>query len=116
MISKSVTTLETLTNAREARQWLCAQGCAKKDLRRHFVAVTAKPQQAIAFGVHANDILPMWDWVGGRTSELGPVGLLPALLQGIDIEDLLAGAASMDVHTRHRDTMQNPAALLALMW
>lgn len=59
---------------------------------------------------------PMWDWVGGRTSELGPVGLLPAALQGIAIEEMLEGAKAMDALTRSRDQNQNPAAQLALSW
>lgn len=59
---------------------------------------------------------PMWDWVGGRTSELSAVGLLPAALQGIDIAGMLAGAADMDKATRVHETAKNPAALLALMW
>jgi len=58
----------------------------------------------------------MWDWVGGRTSELSAVGLLPAALQGIDIDAVLAGARAMDVATRARETKRNPAALLALAW
>jgi glucose-6-phosphate isomerase len=58
----------------------------------------------------------MWDWVGGRTSELSAVGLLPAALQGLDIDAMLAGAAAMDVVTRSNVTKENPAALLALMW
>jgi glucose-6-phosphate isomerase len=58
----------------------------------------------------------MWDWVGGRTSELAAVGLLPAALQGIDVDALLAGAAAMDEVTRKPVTAENPAALLALMW
>lgn len=59
---------------------------------------------------------PMWDWVGGRTSELSAVGLLPAALQGIDIDAMLEGAAACDTATRRPETSQNPAALLALMW
>jgi glucose-6-phosphate isomerase len=59
---------------------------------------------------------PMFDWVGGRTSELSAVGLLPAALQGVDIQAMLDGAAAMDAATRTHDTLQNPAALLALMW
>jgi glucose-6-phosphate isomerase len=58
----------------------------------------------------------MWDWVGGRTSELSAVGLLPAALQGLDIDGMLAGARSCDEVTRQRDLRANPAALLALMW
>lgn len=59
---------------------------------------------------------PMWDWVGGRTSETGPVGLMPAALQGIDIDALLAGAAACDAATRIADTRKNPAAFMALAW
>jgi glucose-6-phosphate isomerase len=58
----------------------------------------------------------MFDWVGGRTSELSAVGLLPAALQGIDIDAMLEGAAACDRATRSRDTLRNPAALMALMW
>ena len=59
---------------------------------------------------------PMFDWVGGRTSELSAVGLLPAALQGIDIVGMLAGAGVCDMATRVHDTRRNPAALMALMW
>jgi glucose-6-phosphate isomerase len=59
---------------------------------------------------------PMFDWVGGRTSELSAVGLLPAALQGIDIVRMLAGAAACDAATRIHETRRNPAALMALMW
>jgi len=58
----------------------------------------------------------MFDWVGGRTSETSAVGLLPAALQGLDVDSLLAGAAACDEATRSRETKHNPAALLALMW
>jgi len=60
--------------------------------------------------------LPMWDWVGGRTSETSAVGLLPAALQGIDIDQMLAGAAACDEATRVYETKKNPAALLAAAW
>jgi glucose-6-phosphate isomerase len=59
---------------------------------------------------------PMFDWVGGRTSEMSAVGLLSASLLGIDIDALLAGAKTMDAATRVRDWRRNPAALLALAW
>jgi glucose-6-phosphate isomerase len=58
----------------------------------------------------------MFDWVGGRTSETSAVGLLPAALQGIDIDAMLAGAQEMDSATRIPEIRQNPAALLALCW
>ena len=62
------------------------------------------------------DRFPMPDWVGGRTSELSVVGLLPAALQGIDIHAMLDGAREMDNATRIPDLKTNPAALLALAW
>ena len=62
------------------------------------------------------DVFPMWDWVGGRTSETSAVGLLPAALQGLDIDGLLAGARACDELTRVPDAARNPAAQLALMW
>ncbi|MDJ0515412.1 MAG: glucose-6-phosphate isomerase [Trichodesmium sp. MO_231.B1] len=62
------------------------------------------------------DVIPMADWVGGRTSELSSVGLLPAALQGIDIRAMLAGAKEMDAVTRKHEIKGNPSALLALSW
>lgn len=59
---------------------------------------------------------PMWDWVGGRTSEFSTVGLVPAALQGLDIDSMLAGAKACDELTRQEDLKRNPAALLALSW
>ncbi|ALF55421.1 glucose-6-phosphate isomerase [Nostoc piscinale CENA21] len=59
---------------------------------------------------------PMYDWVGGRTSEMSTVGLVPAALQGIDIRAILDGAKEMDDATRVADIKKNPAALLALSW
>ncbi|KAK8580405.1 hypothetical protein V6N13_143506 [Hibiscus sabdariffa] len=59
---------------------------------------------------------PMYDWVGGRTSEMSAVGLLPAALQGIDIREMLVGASMMDNATRSTVLRDNPAALLALCW
>ncbi len=84
----------------------------------HAVAVTgtgsALDKLAVAEGWIAR--FPMEDWVGGRTSELSAVGLLPAALQGIDIHGLLAGAREMDEATRVPNLRTNPSALLALAW
>src|SRR6185436_10804463 len=84
----------------------------------HFVAITGVgsklDQTAQSEGWLTR--FAMCDWVGGRTSELSAVGLLPAALQGIDIQAMLDGAAAMDEVTRYPVTAQNPAALLALMW
>jgi glucose-6-phosphate isomerase len=59
---------------------------------------------------------PMWDWVGGRTSETSAVGLLPAALQGFNIKELLEGAKACDEATRSNVTAKNPAAQLAALW
>jgi glucose-6-phosphate isomerase len=60
--------------------------------------------------------LPMWDWVGGRTSVFSAVGLLPAALLGVNLEELLAGARLMDQQGRERELSRNPTAQLALNW
>jgi glucose-6-phosphate isomerase len=115
VISKSGGTIETRNGQVEA---IAAFKTAGLDYKKHFVAVTGAgsklEQTAIKDGWLAR--FPMWDWVGGRTSELSAVGLLPAALQGIDIQELLNGAAAMDDVTRETVTVKNPAALLALMW
>ena len=59
---------------------------------------------------------PMWDWVGGRTSECSAVGLLPAALQGFDIDAMLNGAKACDEQTRESELLKNPAATVAAMW
>jgi glucose-6-phosphate isomerase len=88
------------------------------DFSKRAVAITMPGSQldqtAIAQGWLAR--FPMFDWVGGRTSVLSAVGLVPAALQGLDIDGLLAGAAACDAATRSHDLRSNPAALLALMW
>jgi glucose-6-phosphate isomerase len=115
VISKSGGTVETRNGMLEAAAAFTAAGLA---FAKHFVAVTGEgsklDQIALAQGWLAR--FPMWDWVGGRTSELCTVGLLPAALQGIDTDAMLAGAAAMDAVTRSTVTTENPAALLALMW
>jgi len=85
---------------------------------RHAVAVTGDGSQLDQVALNDGWLarFPMWDWVGGRTSEIGPVGLLPAALQGIDIKSLIDGARTMDGLTRIPDASKNPAAQLALAW
>ena len=85
---------------------------------QHAVAVTGEGSQLDKVAVAEKWLgrFPMWDWVGGRTSEIGPVGLLPAALQGIDIIGMLKGAREMDALTRIPDALMNPAARLALAW
>jgi len=115
VISKSGSTPETRNGQIEATHAFKAAGL---DYSSHFVAITGVnsklDQLATKEGWLAR--FPMWDWVGGRTSEFSAVGLIPAALQGIDIMSMLGGAASMDAVTRKSITQENPAALMALMW
>jgi glucose-6-phosphate isomerase len=115
VISKSGGTAETRNGMLEA---IAAFKAAKLDHAKHFVAVTGEGSKLdqTANSEKWLSRFAMWDWVGGRTSELSAVGLLPAALQGIDIQPVLDGAAAMDDVTRYPVTAQNPAALMALMW
>jgi glucose-6-phosphate isomerase len=115
VISKSGGTVETRNGMLEAAAAFKAAGL---DYPKHFVAVTGAGSKLEQAAIAENWLarFPMWDWVGGRTSELCAVGLLPAALQGIKIDQLLAGAAATDKITRNPSLKGNPAALLAAMW
>jgi len=115
VISKSGGTVETRNGMLEA---MAAFKAAGLNHAKHFVAVTGLDSKLdnVAKGEGWLARFPMWDWVGGRTSVLGPVGLLPAALQGIEISELLNGAAAMDALTRSTALRANPAALLAAAW
>ena len=115
VISKSGGTKETRNGMLEAA---AAYDRAGLKFPNHAVAVTGENSQLDKTAVAEKWItrFPMWDWVGGRTSETSAVGLLPAALQGIDIRNFLAGAAACDEITRKHDIKTNPAAQLALMW
>ena len=115
VISKSGGTKETRNGMLEAA---AAYEKAGLDFGRHAVAVTG-PGSELDKYAEKNGWLtrfPMHDWVGGRTSVMSAVGLLPAALEGFDIDEFLGGAAAMDAKTRTTDPMQNAAMLLALMW
>jgi glucose-6-phosphate isomerase len=115
VISKSGGTKETRNGMLEAR-WAFER--AGVPFAKHFVAVTGEGSALDETAKREGWIerFPMWDWVGGRTSELSAVGLLPAALQGIDVEAMLAGARDADAATRVHDLRKNPAALLAACW
>ncbi len=115
VISKSGGTPETRNGMLEVA---AAYGRAGLAFARHAVAVTGAGSQLDRVASEQGWLrrFPMWDWVGGRTSETSAVGLLPAALQGLDIEGLLEGARDCDEATRMADARRNPAALLALAW
>ena len=115
VISKSGGTAETRNGMLEAKAAYEAVGL---DFGRHAVAVTGTGSKLDQFAKQQHFIttFPMEDWVGGRTSVLSTVGLVPAALQGLDIDALLEGAAAMDVETRKHDAAKNAAMQLAIAW
>ena len=115
VISKSGSTKETRNGMLETQ---CAYKKAGLEFGRYAVAVTGVNSELdkVALTEGWIERFPMWDWVGGRTSVTSAVGLLPAALQGIDILALLDGAGACDAITRQAVTLQNPSALMALMW
>jgi glucose-6-phosphate isomerase len=114
--SKTFTTAETLANAHAAREWLARSLGGGIALSPHFIAVTGNADAARAFGVAGSDVLPIWDWVGGRYSVWSAAGLPIAIRSGWEsFVELLAGAASVDAHFRSAPLEQNLPVLLALV-
>ena len=115
VISKSGGTKETRNGMLEIH---AAYEEAGLDFSKHAVAITGEGSNLdqIASTESWVQRFPMWDWVGGRTSETSAVGLLPAALQGFDIDGFLRGAAACDEVTRNESFEENPAAQLAAMW
>ena len=115
VISKSGGTPETRNGMLEVRNAYTKRGL---NFPEYAIAVTGVDSKldSLAKSDGWLGTFPMEDWVGGRTSELSAVGLLPAALQGIAIREMLAGAKEMDSATRVESLKQNPAALLALAW
>ncbi|MEM7682037.1 MAG: glucose-6-phosphate isomerase [Planctomycetota bacterium] len=115
VISKSGGTPETRNGMLAAQAAFTKAGL---DFAKQAVAITGVGSKldkvAVSEGWLAR--FPMEDWVGGRTSLMSAVGLVPMALQGLDIDGFLDGAKSMDELTRSKDTAKNPAAMLALMW
>lgn len=115
VISKSGETKETRNGMMFAK---AAFEKASLDFGRHAVAITMKGSELDKYAMENKWLcrFPMWDWIGGRTSELSAVGLLPAALQGLDIDNLLQGAKAIDEQTRHKSIKINPAMQLSLAW
>lgn len=115
VVSKTFTTLETMTNAHSLRAWFLRHGCPQEQLERHFVAVSANPDEVVKFGIARSHVFQMWDWVGGRYSLWSAVGLSIMLAIGPQrFDELLAGAHGMDVHFRHTPLERNLPVLLGM--
>jgi glucose-6-phosphate isomerase len=114
--SKTFTTAETMTNANTARKWLVSSYFNEKAVEKHFVAVSANKENAVAFGIVQENIFDMWDWVGGRFSLWSAIGLPIALDLGFDkFLALLEGAQEMDEHFKNAPLEQNAPVILALL-
>lgn len=113
--SKTFTTIETMTNA-ETIASLMKNKFGDSAMHQHFLAVTAAPAKAKAFGIQKEHILPMWDWVGGRYSIWSAIGLPLLLLLGSkEYNAFLQGAFMMDEHFKNAPFQQNIPVLLALL-
>jgi len=114
--SKTFTTMETLTNARTAREWMLNHGCPEDQIRQHFVALSTNVKAASAFGIAEENVFPFWNWAGGRYSMWSAIGLSIALYVGADrFEEMLAGAHEMDLHFAQAPLEQNLPVLMALI-
>ena len=110
--SKTFTTTETMTNARTARDWMMRGG----DPARQFVALSSALDRTTAFGIDPGRVFPFEDWVGGRYSVWGPIGLSLMIAVGADnFRAFLKGAAVMDRHFRDAPLEENMPVMLALV-
>ena len=110
--SKTFTTTETMMNARTARDWIARGG----DPARQFVALSSALDRTAAFGIDPGRVFPFEDWVGGRYSVWGPIGLSLMIAIGPDnFRAFLAGAAAMDRHFRTAPLVANMPIMLALV-
>jgi glucose-6-phosphate isomerase len=116
VVSKTFTTLETMTNARSLRDWFVQRGCPEQALAKHFVGVSANPGEVVKFGIDEKNVFEMWDWVGGRYSLWSAVGLSIMIAVGpAHFDALLAGADAMDTHFRQAPLERNLPVLMGLV-
>ncbi|WP_209401604.1 glucose-6-phosphate isomerase [Pseudozobellia sp. WGM2] len=115
VVSKTFTTQETLSNATTIKKWFLKYA-TQEDIAKHFAAVSTNAKAISEFGIDAENVFPMWDWVGGRFSLWSAVGLSIALAVGFENFDaLLGGANEMDEHFKTADFKENIPVLLALI-
>jgi glucose-6-phosphate isomerase len=113
--SKTFTTLETMTNAQEARQWITS-ALGDAAVARHFVAVSTNAEAVKAFGMDTGHMFGFWDWVGGRYSMDSAIGLSTMLGVGVEhFTALLAGFHAMDTHFQTAPLEQNLPVLMGLL-
>jgi glucose-6-phosphate isomerase len=116
VVSKTFTTLETLTNAHTARAWLLERLGDEAAVARHFAAVSTNAEEVAAFGIDTENMFGFWDWVGGRYSLPSAVGLSLMVAIGPErFRELLAGYHAMDEHFRTTPFERNLPVLLGLV-
>jgi glucose-6-phosphate isomerase len=115
--SKTFTTIETLTNAATAKEWLLqAAGGDQEAVRRHFVAVSTNEAKVREFGIDPQNMFAFWDWVGGRYSYDSPIGLSLMIAIGADnFREMLEGFSTIDEHFRTAPFHRNLPVLLGLL-
>jgi glucose-6-phosphate isomerase len=114
--SKTFTTLETMTNARSARQWALKSLGDEKAIASHFVAVSTNAAEVSKFGIDTANMFGFWDWVGGRYSMDSAIGLSSMLAIGPDnFRAMLAGFHAMDQHFRTAPLEKNLPVLMGLL-
>ena len=114
--SKTFTTIETMTNAETARDWLVGHLGSSDAVRNHFVAVSTNADKVGAFGIDTTNMFEFWDWVGGRYSVDSAIGLsLMTAIGPEQFDELLAGFRSIDEHFRSTPFDRNLPVLMALL-
>jgi glucose-6-phosphate isomerase len=114
--SKTFTTLETMTNARTAREWVLSSLGEESAIAKHFVAVSTNAEEVSKFGIDTENMFEFWDWVGGRYSMDSAIGLSTMLAIGTEsFGELLAGFHDMDVHFRGTPFERNLPVLMGLL-
>jgi glucose-6-phosphate isomerase len=114
--SKTFTTLETMTNARSARDWALSALGDEAAVAKHFVAVSTNADEVTKFGIDTDNMFGFWDWVGGRYSMDSAIGLSTMLAVGPDgFQEMLAGFHELDQHLRTAPFKQNLPVLMGLL-
>jgi glucose-6-phosphate isomerase len=114
--SKTFGTLETLTNARSARDWVIGQLGTEEAIARHFVAVSTNAERVAEFGIDTENMFGFWDWVGGRYSLDSAIGLSTMVAIGPDhFREMLAGFHEMDEHFRTAPLAENLPVLMGML-
>ena len=115
IVSKTFTTIETLTNAKTCRKWL-VDALGEPAVAKHFVAVSTNAQEVAKFGINTDNMFGFWSFVGGRYSMWSAVGLSIALMVGMEnFEKMLDGANAMDLHFKNTEFEHNIPVILGLL-